>query len=160
MPTNRASIIAHFSTTLAGITIGNGFGTNVVTVDQHFRDWTKYTAAELAALNVYPAPEGTPDPIRWPFQQYEEFLDMIVIGHVPINFADPDYDTLRTVALSQLGVDIEDALFADPMRDLWAIDTEKVAPLATDEGMIAKVGADVQVASLVLRFRCTYYPND
>lgn len=149
---NRAEILLNTRTTLAGIS-------GVTTVLGHMVEWSKVPPEQLTCLLFYPAPTQ-PETVRWPFLQYEEHLDILVVGYIAVDQADPSLDDNRTIALSNLEDAIRNAMTEDPTRGGWGTNTEKVAGVQTDEGTIPKPGADSAVASLVLRFRVTYYPND
>jgi hypothetical protein len=157
MATNRHEIWKDALATLKTITTANGYLSEVgpSRVHDEFKDYDEFAPAELPALCCYPAKPKGPPPVYEAFGSIQESIDLTIVGHVA-----GETQMERGEAMSALEQDVRDALGVDPTRGGWGIDTTKVQPEETDEGVPDKEGQHAGTATFVLAVRVTYYPDD
>lgn len=146
---NRSAIIADLQTTLAGITIANGYKSNVTTVERVFRD-REDARAESTAFPWIGFVVGRQTNAYEPGRQIKSTLNTEVIGHVSASTEEG-----RTDAVADLEDDIIAALGVDTTRGGYAIHTI-VDESESDESQPDAVDSSGVAASVILRIRVVY----
>lgn len=146
---NRSAIIADLQTTLAGITLANGYKSDVTTVERVFRD-REDARAESAAFPWIGFVVGRQTNSYEPCRQIVSTLNVEIIGHVSASTEDG-----RTDAVANLEDDIIAALGADTARGGYAIHTV-VDESETDESQPDAVDSSGVAASIIMRVRIVY----
>jgi hypothetical protein len=139
----RTNILANISTTLAGITTGNGYNTTVVTVGKEASTWAEIPVALKPWIGYIPIAETLQ---YLPANQIRMVLPIDLICHV-VGQTQAD----RATKLSDLLDDVIAALSVDTTRASNAISTT-VVTVDTDEGAPGAIGQ----GSMVLRVEVAY----
>lgn len=139
----RTSILNSVSTTLAGITTGNGYNTTVVTVGKEAKTWAEVPPALKPWVGYIPQAETLQ---YLPGDQIRVLLPIDLICHVV-----GQTQTDRATKLSNLLDDIIAVLNVDTTRGSKAISTTVVSA-ETDEGAPGALGE----GSMVLRVNVAY----
>lgn len=149
MAENREIILDAISTALAGITTGGGYRTTVDTVSRELLDfdrvkgqtpWIGYAPSEQQR-----APE-------YLMGGRHEYLRVRIVAHVEAR-AQAD----RTEAISEIEADIDDAMTSDPTWGGYAVDTLRVAPVLSEEGVPDKGGTTAGITSCTLEYEIDWF---
>jgi hypothetical protein len=156
---NRDQILANVRTTLAGMSVVGGYHFNLSAgqILSVMRAGSEIGGNTMPVLCVFSAKSGTPAPLYFPFSITEEYLDIVILGHVAVSETDDGTD--REAQISALEDDIRLALKQDPSRGGWGIDTIKIQAPVTEEGVPDKTGTNRSIASFSVAYRVTYYPD-
>jgi hypothetical protein len=129
----RTSILSNMSTTLAGITTGNGYNTTVVTVEGEAKTWADVPASLKPWIGYVPTAETLQ---HLPGGQIRVVLPIQVICHIV-----GQTQSARSNTLNNLLDDVIAVLNVDTTRGSKAIsttvvsvDTDEAAPGATGQG--------------------------
>ena len=129
----RTSILSNMSTTLAGITTGNGYNTSVVTVEGEAKTWADVPASLKPWIGYVPTAERLQ---YLPGSQIRVVLPIQVICHIV-----GQTQSSRSTILNNLLDDVIAVLNVDTTRGSKAIsttvvsvDTDEAAPGATGQG--------------------------
>lgn len=147
MAAGRLDIIAAILGGLQGITVANGYATNVVEVEKLFKSWDDVAASQKPWVGFAPQVE------RYEYQPGHRircFLDLRLIAHVSEKTVDERY-----TAIENLSDDIIRALRQSVIRGgcadsitLKELETDQADPLAFGSG------------SFAMLFTITYYRTE
>ncbi len=147
----RNLIIENVATTLANITTGNGYKTDVTTVSRVIKNWDDVKSSEFPWVGFAFPRENI---VHRPFGLVECRLRGHVVGHV-----NTGTDALRSDLLSNLQDDIIAVLWVDPTRGGYAVSTTlggTAGDAETDEGDPDTIDTKGGTGTLVLPIECFY----
>ena len=139
----RTSILSNLSTTLAGVTTGNGYNTTVATVEKEAKTWAEVPPGLKPWIGYIPVAETLQ---YLPGDQIRVVLPIDLICHI-VGQTQAD----RATKLSNLLDDLIAVLAVDTTRGAKAISTTVVS-VDTDEGAPGAIGQ----GSMVLRVEVAY----
>jgi len=140
----RKLILDDYITALSGITIANGYKTNVVTVERVIKSWEGSKPGEKPSIGILPQRE---DITHEPSKQMRVNMTVLVVCHVTgTTIAD------RYTKLNDLLDDVITALNFDTSRNGYAVSTTVIA-VETDEGDDDALGD----GSMVVHTQCVFY---
>tara|TARA_R110000824_G_scaffold401624_1_gene613168 strand:+ start:110 stop:565 length:456 start_codon:yes stop_codon:yes gene_type:complete len=142
----RTSILSNMSTTLAGITTGNGYNTTVVTVEGEAKTWADVPASLKPWIGYVP----TAETLQYlPGNQIRVVLPVQLICHIV-----GQTQSARSVALNNLLDDVIAVLSVDTTRGSKAISTT-VLSVETDEGAPGAIGEGSMVLAVEVAYMRT-----
>lgn len=157
MTTKREAILDDVASTLAGITIANGFLTDVVTVDRAFRTYDEVDKALMPWVGFWPGPER---PRISSFEMLDVTLPINVLAHVAVAHEGNEtaFQAAATEAASNIQRDIISALMTDIRRDANAIETVPApgSHSETDEGVPDVVTNDGGTVTVKMTFEVLF----
>lgn len=122
-PTRRL-VLQNIKTALETISIGNGYKTNVDTVEALGKSWAGVKPGEKPWLGIVPQRES----LKFEYSNIRVVLSVLIIGHVAGSTQDD-----RSSKLNDLLDDIIASINTDTTRDNNAISTT-ISTVETDEG--------------------------
>lgn len=149
MAENRELILDAIETALAGITVAGGYRTTIETVSRELLDFDRVRGTTPW---IGYAPSEQQRPPEYTYGGRHEYLRVRIVAHLEAR-AQAD----RTAAISDIDADIEDAMTADPTWGGYAVDTLRVAPVLSEEGLPDKGGTTAGITSCVLEYEIDWY---
>jgi hypothetical protein len=149
--TRRQAILDDIATTLATITVANGYRTTVDTVERVLRQWDDIKPGARPWLGFGPNPEAPDVVVHSPSNRLDVRMEVLIAGCV-----EAESGAARTAAVSDLVDDVIGALYADIRRDGNAISTMMI-DLASDEIHPDSHVHDGGTAYFVSRWAIQYY---
>ena len=140
-PTRRL-VLQNVKTVLETISTGNGYKTNVATVEALGKSWATVKPGEKPWIGIVPQRES----LKFEYSNIRVSLAVLIIGHVSGTTQDD-----RAGKLNDLLDDIIAALNTDTTRDNNAISTT-VATVETDEGAPDGDGDGSMVATVNITY--------
>ena len=140
-PTRRL-VLQNVKTGLETISTGNGYKTNVATVEALGKSWATVKPGEKPWIGIVPQRES----LKFEYSNIRVSLAVLIIGHVSGTTQDD-----RAGKLNDLLDDIIAALNTDTTRDNNAISTT-VATVETDEGAPDGDGDGSMVATVNITY--------
>lgn len=149
MAENREIILDAIETALAGITVAGGYRTTIETVSRELLDFDRVRGTTPW---IGYAPSEQQRPPEYTYGGRHEYLRVRIVAHLEAR-AQAD----RTAAISDIDADIEDAMTEDPTWGGYAVDTLRVAPVLSEEGLPDKGGTTAGITSCVLEYEIDWY---
>lgn len=149
--TKRQAILDNVATTLAAITVANGYRTTITQVERVIREWSDVKAGNRPWLGFGPNPEAPESVIHAPSNRLDHELEIIIAGVV-----EAESGAAKTAAMSDLIDDLIKALYTDIRRGGNAIST-MLLDLATDEIHPDTHNSDGGTAYLLSHWTVRYY---
>lgn len=162
--TDREGIILNIEESLLGIQVSGGFLSDVRTVELEWKAYDEVIQAGIPMPYIcfFPTKGGGAPPVYEPFGARREFLDITVVAHTGATTA-----AEKVREISMLEVDIHDAMVGvgdgsrgDPTRGGFAVDTIKILPEETDEGVPDIPDRIDGSVTMTATYRVTYEPGD
>lgn len=149
MAENRELILDAIETALAGITVAGGYRTTIETVSRELLDFDRVRGTTPW---IGYAPSEQQRPPEYTYGGRHEYLRVRIVAHLEAR-AQAD----RTAAISDIDADIEDAMTEDPTWGGYAVDTLRVAPVLSEEGLPDKGGTTAGITSCVLEYEIDWF---
>lgn len=150
MAENRELILDAIETALAGITVAGGYRTTVETVSRELLDFDRVKG--LTPWIGYAPSEQQRPPDGFFGGGRHDYLRVRIVAHVEAR-AQAD----RTASVSDIEADIDDAMTADRTWGGYAVDTLRVAPVLSEEGVPDKGGTTAGITSCVLEYEIDWF---
>ena len=149
MAENRELILDAIATRLAAITVAGGYRTTVETVS---RELLEFDRAKGLTPWVGYAPSEQQRAPEYLMGGRHEFLRVRLLAHVEAR-AQAD----RTAAISDVEADIEQAIAVDRTWSGYAVDTLRVAPVLSEEGIPDKGGTAAAITTCTLEYEIDWF---